>query len=81
MAFAVRPALYERQSTATRFVLGTSRKMIEDLLRVVGQRGIRSIVDVAVYKGGSVVLFHRIFGPRRLVAIDFNPARVQPLET
>lgn len=43
-------------------------------MRIVGDREIRAMVDLGVYKGGSVVLYNEIFQPWRLMAVDLNPA-------
>lgn len=67
------PALYEKQSTSGHFVLGKTRSMVEDLARLLGERPIERIVDVGVYKGGSIVLLYEAWRPRRLVGIDLNP--------
>ena len=68
------PALYERQSTARHFILGKSRSMVEALVTALGATPPRRIVDVGVYKGGSVVLLYETFAPERLVGVDLNPA-------
>jgi hypothetical protein len=79
------PELYERQSSKGRFVLGKSRGMVEEMMRIIGDREIRSIVDLGVYKGGSVVLYNEVFQPWRLMAVDLNPtpppALIDYLET
>jgi len=69
----VPPALYERDSTPDRFILGKSRGMVESMARMLGDRRVARIVDVGVYKGGSIVLFYEAWQPQRLVGIDFNP--------
>ena len=73
------PELYERQSVPGRFILGKSRSMIEAMLESVARIPVRNIVDVGVYKGGSVVLLNEVFGPRRLVGIDCNTTDVPAL--
>ena len=70
----VPPALYERQSAPGRFILGKSRSMVENLARMLGEGPVERIVDVGVYKGGSIVLLYEAWRPRRLVGIDINPA-------
>lgn len=67
------PDLYERQSKRGHFVLGKTRWMVEEMMRIIGDREVRSIVDLGVYKGGSVVLYNEIFQPWRLMAVDLNP--------
>ena len=70
----VPPALYERQSTPGHFILGKSRGMVESMVRALGDKPVERVVDVGVYKGGSIVLLYEAWRPRRLVGIDFNPA-------
>ena len=70
----VPPALYERQSTPGHFILGKSRAMVEGLAAALGDGPVERIVDVGVYKGGSIVLLYEAWRPRRLVGIDINPA-------
>lgn len=67
------PELYERQSTADHFILGKSRFMVEEMLRLIGDGPVETIVDLGVYKGGSVVLLNEVFRPWRMMAVDFNP--------
>jgi SAM-dependent methyltransferase len=76
----VPPALYERQTADGHFIIGKSRGMIEDELRVLGDRSVERMVDVGVYKGGSVVLFHKLLAPRKLVAIELHTTPLPPLD-
>jgi hypothetical protein len=71
--------LYERQSTHDHFILGKSRGMIDAMMAAVSGIPIANVVDVGVYKGGSVVFRNEAFQPRRLVVIDLNPAEIPPL--
>ena len=73
------PELYERHSTVGHFILGKSRAMIEAMMDAVASISLRNIVDVGVYKGGSLVFLNEAFRPHRLVGIDANPADVPPL--
>ena len=68
------PALYERESTDQRFVLGKSRAKDEALARMLADRPAQRSFDVGVYKGGSIVLLYEALHPQRLVGIDWNPA-------
>jgi SAM-dependent methyltransferase len=67
------PALYERQSVPGHFILGKSRGMVENLQRATAHLDVRNVVDVGVYKGGSIVLLNEMYRPRRLVGIDIDP--------
>jgi hypothetical protein len=75
----VPPDLYERQSTSGHFILGKSRTMIEGMMAAVAGIPVRNIVDVGVYKGGSIVFLEEAFSPQRLVGVDFNPTDVPAL--
>jgi len=74
LELCVPPQLYERQSTPGHFILGKSRTMVENLVRALDGRPVQRVVDVGVYKGGSIVLLYEAWQPQRLVGIDFNPA-------
>jgi predicted O-methyltransferase YrrM len=73
------PELYERQSTPGHFIIGKSRAMIESMMAAVAAIPVENIVDVGVYKGGSVVFLNEAFRPRRLVGIESYSADLPPL--
>jgi len=73
------PALYHRQSTDDHFILGKSRSMVEAMMKVSEALDVQAIVDVGVYKGGSVVFFNEVFRPEKLVAIEKNPTSIPAL--
>jgi O-methyltransferase len=73
------PELYERQSTPGHFILGKSRGMVEAMMAAVAAIPVRNIVDVGVYKGGSIVFLNEAFRPQRLVGVDFSVSDVPPL--
>ncbi len=77
--FCVPPALYERESTNECFVLGKSPAMLRSLLREIGPRAPKRIVDIGVYKGGSVVLLNELFRPEALLALEISPLDVPSL--
>jgi hypothetical protein len=74
------PELYDRQTADRHFILGKNRAMIEDELSVLGDRPVERMVDVGVYKGGSVVLFHKLLAPKKLVAIELQTTLLPPLD-
>jgi hypothetical protein len=43
------PELQRRQSHDGHFILGKSRWMVEERMRVVGDREVRSVVDLGIY--------------------------------
>ena len=75
----VPPALYERHSTDNHFILGKSASMIAAMMESTETLEIRTIVDVGVYKGGSVVFLNEAFHPEKLVAIERNTADIPAL--
>jgi O-methyltransferase len=62
--------LHAAQSTEDSFVLGKSRQMVEDVLALARQRPIARVLDLGIFKGGSVALYDQVFSPKKLVAID-----------
>jgi len=64
--------LHAAQSMPKDFVLGKARRMVEKTVRLSVERPGANIFEMGVFKGGSVVLNHLLFRPRRLVAIEFN---------
>jgi hypothetical protein len=75
----VPPDLYERQSSLNHFILGKSKTMIEDMMSCTESLAVRTMVDVGVYKGGSVVFLNEVFRPDKLVAIERNTAKIPAL--
>lgn len=68
--------LHRRSSTAETFVIGKTRSMIEGLLaRIEGATD--NILELGIWKGGSIVLLNEALAPRRLVGVDFA-ARIDP---
>ncbi|WP_273229316.1 class I SAM-dependent methyltransferase [Pseudomonas kuykendallii] len=64
-------AMYQRNSSADCFVLGKTWGMVEALLKQLPTPPKR-ILELGIWKGGSVVLFNEMFVPEKLVALDFN---------
>jgi hypothetical protein len=69
---AIGQELFDLQSTDDHFVLGKGRPMIDALVAELGDADVRRMVDVGIFKGGSVVLFDRLFAPEKLVAVDLK---------
>lgn len=74
------PLLQERRTAGNRFVLGKNRGLVEAHLAQIGGRSIERVVDVGVLQGGSVVLFHKLFAPKKLVGIELSPVRLPSLD-
>jgi hypothetical protein len=71
------PEVAARSSTAERFVVVKSREMIEFYARHFA--GAQRVLEVGIFKGGSVALFHRLFRPTKLVAIELSSEPVAAL--
>jgi SAM-dependent methyltransferase len=70
----------ELQSTPSRFVLGKSPEMVDWYRRHFAGRPPRTVFEVGIFKGGSVVLFEELWHPERLVAVDITERRVDALD-
>jgi hypothetical protein len=53
--------------------------MIDSLVGLRETENIRQIVDIGIFKGGSVALYSKLFEPEKLVAIEVMPEPVGPL--
>jgi hypothetical protein len=67
-------------STPDRFVLAKPRSLIEKALALGRSGPIENILDIGIFKGGSVVLYDQLFRPAKLVALDHNPVPVEALD-
>jgi SAM-dependent methyltransferase len=63
-----------------RFLLGKYRVLVEDMLKMRESIRIKNIVDIGIYKGGSIALYALLFNPTKLVGIDHLSDRVKPLD-
>jgi SAM-dependent methyltransferase len=73
------PALWDSALGSDEFLLLKNRRLIETLLRFAPGR-VERILDLGIYKGGSVALYNEIFSPQRLVGIDLDPQRIDTLD-
>lgn len=71
--------LHRVQSTDKCFVLGKTPSMLEALLARLNFHP-RNIIELGVWKGGSLVLFNEMFAPKKLAVLDFMAKVVEPLE-
>jgi predicted O-methyltransferase YrrM len=67
------------ESASDRFVLLKTKRCIETLLRMTPKQ-VDNIVDLGIYKGGSVALYQQLFSPKRIVGIDSLRNRVDALD-
>ena len=77
--FCVPPALYTRESNDECFIVGKAPGMLRAMIDHLGDHEPRRIVDIGVYKGGSVVMMNEVFRPDALLALEINPADLPPL--
>jgi SAM-dependent methyltransferase len=68
------------QTTEDRFLLGKIRSLVENTVALRNIENIKQIVDLGIYKGGSVALYTLLFAPEKLVGIEYLPEPVEPLE-
>jgi len=71
--------LHARESTGDCFVLGKNRRLVDDLFEMRETANIRRIVDLGIFKGGSMALYALIFEPLKLVGIEYATDVVEPL--
>jgi SAM-dependent methyltransferase len=70
----------ELQSTESRFVLGKSPQMVDWYRERFASRPPRRVLEVGIFKGGSVVLFEELWRPEKLIAVDITEQRVTALD-
>ena len=70
---------YAKQSSPEHFILLKTKTMIEDTRRVIGDKPIKNVVDLGIYKGGSCVLYQELYHPEKLLAFDYSPEPVTAL--
>jgi predicted O-methyltransferase YrrM len=73
------PHAPESKSDPNRFLLVKYKRMVESLVQKSPDR-VDHIVDLGIFRGGSVALFYELFKPRRLAAIELAEQRVGILD-
>jgi SAM-dependent methyltransferase len=70
------------KSEPNEFVLVKTRSMIEAFIREAPER-VENVIDLGIFKGGSVLFLQEMFRPRRLVGLDLYrlAPRAEPLES
>jgi hypothetical protein len=74
------PELYQRETVGSHFIAGKSRSMVERQLAEIGAQPVARMIDLGIYKGGSAVLYHKLFAPEKLIAVDSVAKPVASLE-
>lgn len=69
----------EWESTADQFVLLKSKHQLDSLLRFAPEQ-VRNVVELGIFKGGSIALYQELFSPKRLVGIDVRVNREAALD-
>lgn len=69
------------ESTSRRLVLPKTLEMVSAYYELGQKTRIENLVDLGIFKGGSAVLFHRLFNPRLLLALDIDQERVPALDS
>jgi cephalosporin hydroxylase len=72
--------MFSMESTASSFVLPKTPEMVSTYYQLGKTTTIENIVDLGIFKGGSAVLFHELFKPRRLLAVDISAKREPALD-
>lgn|GEM_PF-1114227 len=68
------------ESTPDQFVLVKSRQMIDWYQHRFKESPPETVLEIGIFKGGSVVLFAELWRPQRLVAVDIRPEPLEALE-
>jgi predicted O-methyltransferase YrrM len=69
-----------RESTPSRFVLPKTPEMVSAYRELGEKTSIQNVMDLGIFKGGSAVLFHLLYRPRKLLAVDISTKRVSALD-
>jgi predicted O-methyltransferase YrrM len=72
--------LKQLETTDRQFILGKTRDLVDKTVALRDSDKIEYIVDLGIYKGGSVALNALLFKPLKLVGIEYMKEPVQPLE-
>ena len=73
-------ALHNSRSAQDKFLLGKHRLMVEDILELGTRENIKRIIDIGIFKGGSMALYALIFAPEKLVGIEYLTTPEESLE-
>ena len=73
-------AMHTMDSSGDSFVLPKTFEMVSYYYRIGQTTRIKNIVDLGIFKGGSAALFHLLYRPERLVALDISDKREQALD-
>jgi cephalosporin hydroxylase len=60
------------QSTPDKFLLVKSKHMIEYYQDLLSQNKVKNILDIGIFKGGSLAFFQKLCSPDKIVGIDIE---------
>lgn len=63
-----------------RFIIIKAKPLIEFIQQFGQENDVQKILELGVFKGGSVVLHDKLFSPLRNVAIEYTPQPVEALD-
>ena len=63
------------------FFMAKSVPYLEGYARLTEGRAIETVLELGIFKGGSVVFFDRFFQPKQLTALDIETDRIAKLDT
>ena len=72
--------MFSMESTSSSFVLPKTPEMVTSYYQLGQTSKIENIIDIGIFKGGSAVLFHELFKPRKLLALDISTKREPALD-
>jgi predicted O-methyltransferase YrrM len=72
-------SMYVAESTSEEFVLLKNRWIVENTITRLPP-SIHNMIELGIFKGGSVALYEEIYSPRRLIGIDIETDRVEALD-
>src|SRR2546423_3015091 len=72
---------FERGSEPNRFYIRKPRRLVEGYLAVFDRFPDANVVELGIMEGGSVALAALAAGPRKVVALELEPERVDALDT
>lgn len=75
----VSDAMADPPSSARDFVVLKTPPMIEQIAALADNLRPRNVLELGIFKGGSVALYNELFKPEKLVAIDLSPTAIPQL--
>lgn len=75
----IRPGNQRAKSTASSFTLVKTQAFL-DVYRELLPRAPKTILEVGMFEGGSLVYFDKLFRPEKIVGIDIRAQPIEPLE-